>query len=155
MARPSRLLTVLLLAFGTACQPYHLPGGGFDDGPQIGENGISVPVPPPSLTDAPRQTVEIEGELRDTMPAPDTLVQLYIYNKAGDWESARTAKANPDGTFLFADMNAAELDLTNNCLEIFSESNEDGMGSPSFYVASIAEDDQTIITIQFFSGCIQ
>ena len=153
MARLPRLAALLTLAFGTACQPFHLPGGGYDDGPQIGEHGISVPVPPPSLTSAPKQTVEVEGELRETMPPTNTTVRLDVYNLAGDLLGGHNVLANADGTFLFADANAVDLDLTNNCLEVWSESS-DGESMHSFFVASIADDDQSITTKQFFSGCL-
>lgn len=153
MARLSSLAVLLTLAFGTACQPYHLPGGGYDDGPQIGERGISVPVPPPSLTAAPKQTVEVEGELRETMPPANTIVRLDVYDLAGDLQGGHNVLVDADGTFRFADENAVDLDLTDNCLEVWSEGS-DGESMHSFFVASIADDDQSVVTEQFFSGCL-
>jgi len=153
MARLTRLAVLLTLAFGTACQPYHLPGGGYDDGPQIGEHGISVPVPPPSLTAAPRQTVDVEGELRETDPEPGTEVFLRVYTLNGDYDGYIT-EAEPDGTFFFDD--EVTLDLTDNCIEVYSEA-PSAYGSRSmvsFFRATIAEDDQSILTRQFFSGCV-
>jgi hypothetical protein len=146
MARLAR--TVLLLALGTACAPHGL-GGGFDDGPQIGEHGISVPVPPPSLTAAPKQLLLIEGELGYSDPEPMTDVYLFeTVSEATDWAIARS-----DGTFVFDP--GEPIDLTNNCFEVWSE--EPGaygeMSVHSFYRATIAEDDQTILTVQLFGGC--
>lgn len=148
MASPTRIVLVLALAFGTACQPYHLPGGGADDGPQIGEHGISVPVPPPSLTAAPKQSVDVDGDLGDMTPEPQTQVFLLeVTSGAGYF-----AFAASDGTFHIPDV---EIDLFDNCLEVWSE--EPGaygeMSMHSFFRASIAQDDQSIVTDQFFSGC--
>lgn len=142
-----------ILAFGTACQPFHLPGGGYDDGPQIGEHGISVPVPPPSLTAAPVQKVDVEGDLNDPEPQPDALVYLWVYTKNGEFLKGYTVPAEPDGTFVFVD--DIELDLTDNCIEVWFEGKGFGEESMhSFFHAKIADDDQSVRTEQFFSGCI-
>ncbi|MBL9104270.1 MAG: hypothetical protein JNL82_25215 [Myxococcales bacterium] len=146
------LRTALLaaLALGTACQPYHLPGGGADDGPQIGDRGISVPVPPPSLTAAPRQEVDVDGELGDPQAASGTIVTMWIYGGAED--RGHQIVAEPDGSFHFTGI---PLDLTDNCIEVWSEEPGayGGTSVTSFFRAHIAADDQTVITEQFFSGC--
>ena len=60
--------------------------------------------------------------------------------------------AEPDGSFR---VEGFELDLTMNCLEVWSE--EPGAyGSESvhsFFTASIDVDDQGVVTTQYFNGC--
>ena len=118
------------------------------DGPYIGEHGISVPVPPPSLTAAPVQQVEIEGDLKIGTPEPRTRVFLYD----GASERGYFVHAGDDGGFLFSDV---ELDLHDNCLEVwYEEPGPYGLTSVhSFFVAYIDEDDQSVVTDQLFAGC--
>ena len=136
------------MAFGTGCNDH--PIGNYDDGPQITERGISVPVPPPSLTAEPKQAVNIEGQLGVAEPEMGT--RVYVWDAYSEGIPGAIVLANPDGSFLFEGF---ELDLTMNCLEVYSE--EPGAyGSESvhsFFVASIDEDDQGVLTKQFFSGC--
>lgn len=147
-SRASRLPALaFLLALGTGCNSVLL-GSGYDDGPQIADNGISVPVPPPSLRAAPVQEVDIEGELDDRTPEPKTEVHLWETTS----EQGFFGLANADGTFRFE---GVELDLTDNCIEVWAE--EPGayghMTIHSFFHAYIGEDDQSVVTEQFFSGC--
>lgn len=140
-------LAALCLAFGTACNAHPL-GGSADAGPQISEHGISVPVPPPSLWAAPVQRVDIEGELGVSNPEPGTVVFLLdAYREPGAFVAAES-----DGSFRFEGI---EIDLGNNCLELWAE--EPGpygeMSVHSFFHARIADDDQTVVTEQFFEGC--
>jgi len=145
-ARLTTVACLLNLTFGTACNSHTIVG--FDDGPQITEKGISVPVPPPSLTLSPVQQVDIEGELGTNSPEPGTLV--YLQNAYSDLGAFVVAQ--PDGGFLFE---GVEIDLTENCLELWSE--EPGpygeMSVHSFFRAQIGDDDQSIVTVQFFGGC--
>lgn len=135
------------MVFGTGCNDH--PIGGYDDGPQITERGISVPVPPPSLTAAPVQRVEIEGELGYSNPEAGTRVFVLDEGGAGSFTFP-----GADGSFRFEGMNAVEIDLTMNCLEVWSEEPGDGqMSIHSFFRVSIDEDDQSLVTEQFFSGC--
>jgi hypothetical protein len=144
----ARTALVLALSLGTACQPYHLPGGGYDDGPQIGDRGISVPVPPPSLKEFPIQRVDIDGELDDMDPEPKTEVILWVYSATN--EHGDIVFANSDGTFHFSEV---LIDLTDNCIEVWAEEPGGTTSIHSFFRASIGPDDQTIVTEQFFSGC--
>jgi len=136
------------MVFGTGCNDH--PIGGFDDGPQIGEHGISVPIPPPSLRAAPVQRVEIEGELGVSDPKAGTRVFVLDVGGAGAF-----VFPDADGDFRFEGMNAVEIDLTKNCLEVWSEEpGSDGqMSVHSFFRVRIDEDDQSLLTEQFFSGC--
>jgi hypothetical protein len=145
-ARLATVACLLHLSLGTACNAHPLHG--YDDGPQITEKGISVPVPPPSLKAAPIQHVDIEGELGSGDPEPGTVV--YLQNPYSDLGAF--VVADPDGTFLFE---GVEVDLTQNCLEVWSE--EPGpygeMSVHSFFRAYIGDDDQSIVTVQYFDGC--
>lgn len=147
MPRILALAAVAILSLGTGCNDVSI--GGYDDGPQIDKRGISVPVPPPSLWAAPVQQVTIEGKLGFSDPEPMTVV--FLQNAFTDqWPFVY---ADGDGSFRFE---GVELDLTQNCLEVWSE--EPGpygdMSLHSFFRASIDPDDpQQIITEQFFSGC--
>lgn len=145
----ARVAVVALgMAFGTGCNDH--PIGNYDDGPQIDERGISVPVPPPSLKLEPRQAVNIEGQLGAM--EPETGTRVFVYDAYSEAIPGVFVFANPDGSFR---VEGFELDLTMNCLEVWSE--EPGAyGSESvhsFFVASIDEDDQGVLTKQFFSGC--
>ena len=93
----SALLTSLVL--GTGCNSHLLTSP--DAGPQIGDRGISVPVPPPSLKLMPVQLV----------------------------------------------------DLTDNCIDVWSEDADGNSSVHSFYRASIDVDDQSVLTEQLFYGC--
>ncbi|MBK7826168.1 hypothetical protein [Nannocystis sp.] len=139
-------LAALYMALGTGCNDH--PIGNFDDGPQIERHGISVPVPPPSLKLAPVQRVDIDGQLGVHDPEPGTVVYLLdAYREPGAFVDAEA-----DGSFRFEGI---EVDLTKNCLELWSE--EPGaygaMSVHSFFTASIDTDDQSVVTTQFFSGC--
>lgn len=118
------------------------------DGPYIEETGISVPVPPPSLRAAPMQLVDIEGSLEIGAPQPRTTVFLYEGGSARGYFQY----AEDDGSFRFT---SVELDLTDNCIEVwYEEPGAEGRHSEhSFFTATIAEDDQSVITKQLMGGC--
>lgn len=116
------------------------------DGPFIAENGISVPVPPPSLTAEPVQEVDIEGRLGRTV-APDTIVYLF----EGTMEAGHFVFADEAGHFAF---DGVALDLSDNCIELwYQEPGKDDASEHSFFVAEIAEDDQSVRTTQYGGGC--
>lgn len=137
---------LLQLAFGTGCNDHSFTN--YDAGPQIGEHGISVPVPPPSLKLDSVQHVDIRGELGFAGAEPGTVV--YLQNAYSDLGAFVVAE--PDGQFLFQ---GVEIDLLQNCLELWSE--EPGpygeMSVHSFFFANIAPDDQSVLTEQLFNGC--
>src|SRR5207237_892250 len=89
----SRRLSALLLSLvlGTGCNS-HIPVGP-DDGPQIGETGISVPVPPPSLKLAPVQRVDIEGEIDGNAAVEGTRVFMRESRRGGRGPACSGARA--------------------------------------------------------------
>lgn len=141
----ARAILVVALAALSACNSTLIVR---TDGPYIGEHGISVPVPPPSLTAAPVQFVEVEGNLEIGTPEPKTKVFLY----EGTTARGYFVLASGDGEFVFK---GVELDLGDNCLEIwYEEPGPYGLASVhSFFFAYIGEDDQTVVTEQLMAGC--
>lgn len=138
------VLLAMSLVLGTGCNSHPLLSP--DAGPQIAKRGISVPVPPPSLKLMPVQRVDIEGELGMGAVEPDTRVFLN--------ETRRGLPGQfvfPDGDSFFFE--GVEVDLTNNCIEVWTEDAAAEASVHSFYVASIDADDQSVITEQLFNGC--
>ena len=149
MSRTAQLATaacLLHLVLGAGCNDHTFTN--YDAGPQIEQDGISVPVPPPSLKLDSVQQVNIEGVLGFTNAAPGTVV--YLQNAYSDLGAFVVAE--PGGSFVFK---GVEIDLLQNCLELWSE--EPGpqgeMSVHSFFFANIGPDDQSVVTQQFFDGC--
>ncbi|MBA3546956.1 MAG: hypothetical protein H0T76_10775 [Nannocystis sp.] len=138
-------LLALSLVYGTGCNSHPLTSP--DAGPQIGDRGISVPVPPPSLKLAPVQRVDIEGEIGATAGEPGTRVFLSE-NRLGTQDYNNMPEDN--GSFFFTGI---ELDLTDNCVEVWTEDGDGNSSVHSFFRASIDEDDQSVLTEQLFNGC--
>ncbi len=140
-----RVLLVATLAAVSACNATIITR---TDGPYIDENGISVPVPPPSLTAEPVQFVEIAGTLGITMPKDMTTAYLF----EGTSGRGYFVYADDTGNFLFK---GVQLDLNDNCLEVwYEEPGKDGRSSEhSFFVASIADDDVSVLAMQWNGGC--
>lgn len=146
MPRTVRLTLALVLTMGlTACNSHPITSP--NAGPQITPTGISVPVPPPSLTAAPVQRVDIEGQLQDDMPPAGTIVKLQETRRG---LPGLFVAPEGDGSFFFE---GVEVDLTDNCIEVWSE-DDDGQGSVhSYFHAYIDADDQSIVTEPRFKGC--
>lgn len=138
-------LFAMSLVFGTGCNSHPLTNP--DAGPQISESGISVPVPPPSLHLAPVQRVDIEGVIGMGAAEADTRVFL---NETRRGLPGQFVFPEDDGSFFFE---GVEVDLTDNCIEVWTEDAEAEASVHSFYRASIADDDQSVVTEQLFNGC--
>lgn len=141
----ARTVLLLSLVYGTGCNSHLLTNP--DAGPQIGDRGISVPVPPPSLKLAPVQRVDIEGEIGATAGEPGTRVFL---SETRLGTQAYVDFPDDDGSFFFE---GVELDLTDNCLEVWTEDGDGNASVYSFFRASIDVDDQSVLTEQLFNGC--
>ncbi len=82
----------------------------FDD------RGISLPLPPPSLTADPEQDVDVHGVAQGDDPLPaDARVHLLDVDGVADVE----VELDADGGFTAA---GVPLDLRANCLEVWIES---------------------------------
>lgn len=141
-----KLLPALLaLGLVTACNATLIVQ---TDGPYIDENGISVPVPPPSFSAAPVQLVDIEGTLEIGAPKPKTAVYLYEGTSARGY----FVYATDVGEFKFT---SVELDLTDNCLEVWYEEpgSEGRQSEHSFFLARIGADDMSVVVEQLMGGC--
>lgn len=140
----ARTALVVALAALSACNSTLIV---HTDGPYIAENGISVPVPPPSFAAAPVQFVEVAGEL-GSPPEPKTKVFLF----EGVTQRGYFVHADDDGAFQFT---GVELDLTDNCVELwYEEPGPYGQASVhSFFVAGIGPDDRSVVTDQLMAGC--
>ena len=138
-------LVLLSLAFGAGCNSHLLTNQ--DAGPQIAETGISVPVPPPSLKLMPVQRVDIEGDIGGTSEPEGSTVYLRETRRG---LPGQFVAPELDGSFFFE---GVELDLTDNCIEIWLMDAEAQASVHSFYTASIGDDDQSVVTSQLFNGC--
>lgn len=101
----------------------------------IGDRGIFVPLPPPSYYQAPVQAVVVEGEFRgEAAPAGASLRVIDLHGEAD------LTFPLDEGQSTFAI--ELELDLTDNCLELWVET-EAGEQSPTTRVrATIVSDDE-------------
>ena len=138
-------LLALSLVYGTGCNSHLITNP--DAGPQIGDRGISVPVPPPSLKLMPVQLVDIEGDLGAMDVEPGT--RVFLQETQGGLDG-RVDTPEDDGSFFFE---GVEIDLTDNCIDVWSEDADGNSSVHSFYRASIDVDDQSVLTVQLFYGC--
>jgi len=149
LTAPARIALLLLpflgLVYGTGCNSHLITNP--DAGPQIGERGISVPVPPPSLQLMPVQFVDIEGKIGATEGGPGVRVFLEEIQggMAGQFDTPEA-----DGSFFFE---GVELDLTDNCIDVWTEDDDGQESVHSYFRASIDADDQSVLTEQLFNGC--
>ncbi len=148
-ARPARVLGVLLGLLGItasmACNA-HDPKA-VELSVVVDMVGISIPIPPPSLTSAPVQDVDLFGDITGE-PAG---ARVILHELRGDLEYS--SDIAEDGRFDFA---AVTVDLTNNCFAVFVEVEEDGellTGEAMYYTAEIAEDDQSAELVEAPEGC--
>jgi hypothetical protein len=139
----SRALLALVVLGQVACVA-HEPRPAFRRGVLIDDRGISVPLPPPSLIDAPKVDVEVHGSL----PGADELsAGTVIHLDDLDGEARVTADVDPSkASFVLADV---AIDLTANCLELWLEA-PDGRESDRTMVHAAIAEDGTVVTV---AGC--
>jgi len=105
----------------------------------IGDRGISIPLPPPSVLRAPQQEVEVRGELDG---AADEGAEVRLLDTAGGDE----ASVPVEGTGFTASL---ELDLTAACLEAWVVGPDGDEGEHRTY-STVVEDDESIRVVE---GC--
>lgn len=105
--------------------------------PDAGEfRGITIPLPPPSFTDADEVTIDVSGNINHE-PAPGTVVALWE-SEAGE---GRLVPPEDDGSFLFESVVVVP---DQSCLELWSEYPEDGdiiRSSEASYKVIVVTDD--------------
>ncbi len=105
----------------------------------IGDRGISIPLPPPSVLQAPQQEVEVRGELEGSV-GEGAEVRI-VDNDGGD-----EASVPAEGLGFTATL---EVDLTAACLEAWVV-DADGAESSRRLYSTVIEDDETIRVV---AGC--
>ncbi|MCA9719897.1 MAG: hypothetical protein H6713_35920 [Myxococcales bacterium] len=98
--------------------------------------GISIPIPPPSLTAEPQQDIDVFGAVEGDQDG----ARVILHEVRGDLEYSAEIV---DGSF---DFSGVAVDFTDNCFEVFIEVASDGelvSGEPLYFEARIAADDQS------------
>jgi hypothetical protein len=111
----------------------------------IGDRGISIPLPPPSLVDEPEQDVDVEGEVLGAGEAAGGLV-VRIVDQAG---GAELDVPLVDGSTAFHGEGLA-IDLSDNCLELWLVDADGRGGERTQYTAIIDASGQSIEAVE---GC--
>ncbi len=141
-----RALCVLsLAALGASACAVHDAEPAFRATVLIDGRGISIPLPPPSLTAEPQQEVELEGEVIGLDEDGDGLVVRVLEDIGGTDKDVPLAA--DDSTFVVQGVN---LDLTDNCLEVWLEGDDGRQGEHRFYQAVIDESDESVSIVE---GC--
>jgi hypothetical protein len=132
---PKLLLCALML--GGCAQHDARPA--FRSALSIGDRGISIPLPPPSVLEEPNVDVDIDGEVIGKGEVEAGLV-AHVLELEGDAEASVEL---PAGATAFR-IESLPLDLTDNCLEAWLA---DAEGAESDHVTyhAIVEDDETIL----------
>ncbi|MEM9461597.1 MAG: hypothetical protein AAGF11_45960 [Myxococcota bacterium] len=110
----------------------------------IGDRGISVPLPPPSLVSEPQQEVHVQGSVFGLEGDGEDL-RVHMFDQVGG--ASAEVPLTADATF---QAEGLSLDLTDHCLELWVEDAEGQQGEHLTYRAVIGEDDQTIAVVE---GC--
>jgi hypothetical protein len=123
----------------------HDPEPAFRASVLIGDRGISIPLPPPSLVDAPEQEVDVEGEVLGVHEHVDGLVVRIVDHAGG----AELDVPLVDGSTAFHAEGLA-IDLSDNCLELWLVDADGREGERAQYRALI---DATGQAIEVSEGC--
>ncbi|MEM6296085.1 MAG: hypothetical protein AAGA54_32730 [Myxococcota bacterium] len=137
MRRIAPLFLLPLLA--AACND-HEPVQAFRSAVLIGDRGISIPLPPPSVLQAPQQEVEVQGAVEGVLPA-GAEVRL-VDNEGGD-ETA--AEVGAEGGFSAT----LEVNLTNSCIEAWTVDEDGNAGERRFFSTRVEADDSILVV----DGC--
>lgn len=132
---------VTVLAFGllvAGCND-HSPVQAHRSAVLIGDRGISIPLPPPSVLQAPQQTIEVHGDLDGAIG--DGAEVRIVDNEGGDEASVAVER----GSFI-AEL---DVDLTRVCLEAWVIDAEGIEGERRYYSTRIESDDAILVV----SGC--
>ncbi len=154
--KPTPSLLLVVLAAGLAgCASHDLYSFSFRKAElTLGDRGIAIPVPPPSLRDAPVQesevTVDVDYILDEpAQPPQDTeaAVELWVRDRVGGAVASALAPAPPPGTVT---VEGLVLDHTRNCLELWLEV-DGGARSEVTVVHTVIDDDDVSVRVE--PGC--
>jgi hypothetical protein len=101
----------------------------------IGDRGISIPLPPPSVLQAPQQEVEVHGQLEG---ASDEGAEVRVVDTVGGEQASVAAEG---GVFTAT----LELDLTTACLEAWVVDAEGSEGERRLYSTQIEADESILV----------
>ncbi len=141
----SAFSALLLLAVGASACGVHEAEPAFRATVLIDGRGISIPLPPPSLVDEPEQEVEVEGEVVGLQGGGDGLI-VRITDETGGADH-EVPLADGDPTFR---VEGVQLDLTDNCLEVWLEDVDGNQGDRSAYQVVIEPDGESVSVVE---GC--
>jgi hypothetical protein len=126
----------------------------------IGDRGITLPLPPPSLTGAPVQPLQVSGELAIASadrnedadaPAP-TPSAVVVYERSSDRLVRAQPQAGPSGSWSFVGELPA-VDLRDHCFELWIEDAAGDVISDLAYAQAVIEpDDRSIRTVSACGG---
>jgi len=105
----------------------------------IGDRGISIPLPPPSVLEAPQQEVEVHGQLDGAVPDG---AEVRIVDTEGGAEASVPAEG---GAFTAS----LEVDLSSACLEAWVIDADGSEGERRYYSTRIEPDDSILVV----EGC--
>jgi hypothetical protein len=141
----ARIVPLCALLAAAACNQHDVYG--FRAGVWVGDRGIAIPVPPPSLTDAPVQPSRIEGSFD---VAAEEGVSPPVQVELKDLVSGAEASVEIDelaGDFLIEEV---VLDHTDNCLEFRLVLSDGRASDVERYHTVIETDDRTVRVVD---GC--
>jgi hypothetical protein len=122
----------------------HDPEPAFRASVFLGDRGISIPLPPPSLVDDPEQEVDVEGEVIGLDEAVDGLVVRIVDQSGG----AELEVPLTEGSTFRAE--GLPIDLSDNCIELWLVDADGREGERAQYQALIDESGQSI---EVSEGC--
>ncbi len=132
------LATIALLAFAGCAQHEARPA--FSTSLRIGDRGISIPLPPPSLLEEPNQAVDVEGQIVGDEVLTTAAVAHVVDLQGGEEISVEVA-AGAD-SFVARGLS---VNLTDNCLELWLAIDGGDESDHAFYTATVADDGATIV----------
>lgn len=143
MARWIALTALLALTTSAAACAVHEPVPVFRSAVFVGERGISVPLPPPSLTAMPKQDVDVEGGIEGQDEIEGGTV-LRIVDNRGDGD----VSVPLDGEQVQFSV-SINIDLSDACLEMWLVAPDGSESQRSLFSTRIV-DDQTVEVVE---GC--
>lgn len=147
------VLTGALLVAASGCATHDVYSFSFRKAEvTIGERGIAIPVPPPSLTDAPVQPsnvdVDVDYELEAAATDEDApMVELHVRDRIGGEHAVVDVEASVPQ---IVRVEGLVLDHSRNCLEVWLET-DDGARSDAAYFHTVIESDDVSVRVE--AGC--